>query len=155
MDNCGKNGFILEIPTVLLEKIHQNGEKRYPEEGAGLLLGNVQSDRRVVKDILLVDNIREASARRRRYAISPQDFAAAEDEAELRGLEVLGVFHSHPDHPELPSDFDREWAMPWFSYLITRVIHGRAEYSRSWRLSEDRTNFIEEALDIAKEKGLD
>jgi proteasome lid subunit RPN8/RPN11 len=63
-----------------------------------------------------------------------------------RGVDVLGVFHSHPDHPNQPSEFDREWAMPWFSYIITSVQAGKAAGSRSWLLQEDRSKFIEEEI---------
>ena len=67
-------------------------------------------------------------------------------EAERRGLDLVGVFHSHPDHPDLPSEYDREWAQPNFSYLITSVEKGTVLESRSWRLIEDRSAFVEEAL---------
>jgi hypothetical protein len=66
---------------------------------------------------------------------------------ERLGLEAVGVFHSHPDHPATASDFDREWALPWYSYLITRILQGRAAESRSWRLTDDRLQMLEEALD--------
>jgi proteasome lid subunit RPN8/RPN11 len=155
MDNGARNGYILEISPALLEKIHQDGERKYPEEGAGLLLGSVMENRRTVKEIILAKNIQEPSTRRRRYAISPYDFAAAEDEAEKGGLELLGVFHSHPDHSDLPSEFDLELAVPWFSYLITSIVEGQAKSSRSWRLLDDRTDFSEEVLEITSEKGMD
>jgi proteasome lid subunit RPN8/RPN11 len=76
---------------------------------------------------------------------------AAEDEAEALGLDVVGVFHSHPDHPAEASETDREWALPWFSYLITSVRSGRAAESRSWRLVDDRSIMIEEPLLVAQE----
>ena len=64
-------------------------------------------------------------------------------------LDIVGIFHSHPDHPSRPSEFDREWAMPWFSYIITSVKNGKADGSRSWLLSEDRSAFNEESIVIA------
>jgi len=70
----------------------------------------------------------------------------SEQEAAQRGLDVIGVFHSHPDHPNQPSEFDRDWAMPWFSYVITSVNDGETVASRSWRLTDDRTAFIEETI---------
>jgi proteasome lid subunit RPN8/RPN11 len=73
---------------------------------------------------------------------------SAEQEAESLGLDLIGVFHSHPDHPAVASEFDLEWALPWFSYLITAVQHGRARQSRSWRLDDDRTQMCEEAITI-------
>lgn len=64
------------------------------------------------------------------------------------GLDIVGVFHSHPDHPNRPSQFDRDWALPWYSYIITSVSAGKAVESRSWRLADDRTNFTEEDIEI-------
>jgi len=135
----------LEIPPHTLEQIHTHGETTYPEEGAGFLLGTGEDPRRVAA-ILPLTNTREEVARRRRYLISPEDTLFAEMEADRRGLLVVGVFHSHPDHPEIPSEYDREWALPWFSYLITSVQDGRAVASRAWRLSDDRSGFEEEQI---------
>jgi proteasome lid subunit RPN8/RPN11 len=72
----------------------------------------------------------------------------SEQEAARLGLDVVGVFHSHPDHPNQPSEFDREWAMPWFSYIITSVNQGSAIASRSWRLTDDRDQFLEENIQV-------
>ena len=137
---------IVELTVDLLEHIQVHGERAYPEEGAGLLLGSLVDGHKRISEILELPNIREEPARRNRYQLTPEDYIHGEDEAARRGLEVLGVFHSHPDHPSQPSEFDREWAMPWFSYLITSVQSGKAHESRSWRLSEDRSQFEEELL---------
>jgi proteasome lid subunit RPN8/RPN11 len=74
-----------------------------------------------------------------------------EEEADRLGLELVGVSHSHPDHPNLPSEFDRQWAWPNFSYLITSVVEGNAVESRSWRLNEDRASFSEEDLQAGEQ----
>lgn len=137
----------LVIPEELMQAIHRHGEGAYPNEGAGMLLGRLAGGRKQVVRILGLENRWEESARHNRYMIGPQDYLSAELEAERQGLEVLGIFHSHPDHPEQPSEFDGEWALPGFSYLITRVQAGRAQSSRSWRLSEDRSGFVEEPLE--------
>jgi proteasome lid subunit RPN8/RPN11 len=136
----------LFIPPTLLAQIHAHGEAAYPEEGAGLLLGLYGSEPRQVTELLPLENARENGARHNRYLIGPQEMLHAEQEAVRRGLDVIGVFHSHPDHPNQPSEFDREWALPWFSYIITSVQQGQAAGSRSWRLLEDRSAFIEEQL---------
>ncbi len=138
----------IEVPRDLLERIHQHGEQAYPEEGAGFLLGVDAASRQVV-DIIPISNSREESARNRRYLLAPEDYRRAETEADSRGLTLVGVFHSHPDHPDRPSEFDREWAQPFFSYVITGVNRGRATSSRSWRLSDDRTQFVEETIQIS------
>lgn len=139
---------ILEIPLPVLEQIHAHGEAAYPEEGAGLLLGWVKGDNKQVTDILRLSNAREDSARHNRYLLTADDYLLGEQQAARLGLDVLGVFHSHPDHPNRPSEFDREWAMPWFSYLITSVESGVALGSRSWRLAEDREQFQEEEIRV-------
>lgn len=138
----------LQITSEVLEQISRHGESAYPEEGAGLLLGAVDGEHKQVTAILPLSNAREDSARYNRYLLTAQDYMNAEQEAARLGLDVLGVFHSHPDHPNRPSEFDREWAMPWFSYVITSVQSGRAAGSRSWLLSEDRQSFIEESITI-------
>jgi proteasome lid subunit RPN8/RPN11 len=139
---------MIRIEKEVLEQIRSHGEAAYPEEGAGLLLGSFQAGNKVITAILPLENSREESARHNRYLLSPADYLRGEEEAERLGLEVLGIFHSHPDHPDQPSDFDREWAMPWFSYIITRVDQGRATSSRSWLLAEDRSSFLEEPFQV-------
>jgi proteasome lid subunit RPN8/RPN11 len=136
----------LKIGPEVLKRIHEHGEQSYPEEGAGLLLGHEGNDLREVVAILPLTNAREDTARHNRYLITPQDMIAGENEAIRLGLDIVGVFHSHPDHPNRPSEFDREWALPWYSYLITSVSAGKAAGSRSWRLKDDRQEFSEETL---------
>ncbi len=137
----------LNIPANLLAQIHAVLESAYPEEGAGFLLGQDGQERRVVS-IHPLPNDREATARFNRYRITPQDYLKGEMAAEALGLDIVGVFHSHPDHPNRPSEYDREWAQPFFSYLITSVQAGKAAESRSWRLSEDRSAFVEEPIQL-------
>lgn len=141
----------LEIPKEILRQIHDHGSEAYPEEGAGLLFGHVRGKRRQVKAIFPQNNAREEKARRTRYLIEAEDMFKGEEEATRLGLAVIGVFHSHPDHSNQPSEFDREWAMPWFSYVITSVQSGEDESSRSWRLLDDRSRFVEEEILITSE----
>ncbi len=117
-------------------------EKAYPGEGAGFLLG----DDGDVSQVLPLENAREESARRNRYLISPGDYLNAETKAMELGVDLIGVFHSHPDCPNEPSEYDREWAQPFFSYIITRVDNGRVVSHRSWKLREDRVKYEEEEL---------
>jgi len=138
----------LQISPQTLKQIHSHGEAAYPEEGAGLMLGHVDGDVRVVTAILGIDNAREDGARHNRYLITAQDMLHGEQEAMRRGLDIVGIFHSHPDHPNRPSEFDRDWALPWFSYVITSVQSGKALESRSWRLQDDRSSFDEEQFVI-------
>jgi proteasome lid subunit RPN8/RPN11 len=140
----------LKISPELLKEIYSHGEAAYPDEGAGLLLGEVLGDDKTVTWLLSLENSREDTARHNRYLLTPQEYLRGEQEAARLGLDVLGVFHSHPDHPNRPSEFDREWAMPWFSYVITSINQGRALASRSWVLSEDRAHFIEEEIVVSE-----
>ncbi|WKZ49163.1 MAG: M67 family metallopeptidase [Anaerolineales bacterium] len=133
---------MLTISKELLAQIHAHGEEAYPEEGAGFLVG---ADGHVEK-ILPLSNAREESARRNRYLITAEEYAKAEEAADSLTLSLIGVFHSHPDHPNRPSEFDREHALPYFSYIITSVQSGKAVESRSWKLSEDRLQFVEEKI---------
>jgi proteasome lid subunit RPN8/RPN11 len=137
----------LVVSAEVMMRIESAGEHAYPEEAAGFLLGEGGSSR-VVMDILSALNLGVEGARRNRYLVGPDEYVQAELEAERRGLSLLGVYHSHPDHPEEPSAYDQEWAQPNFSYVITSVREGRAAASRSWLLREDRSRFDEEALEI-------
>jgi len=134
---------ILVLDASLLRDLREHAEQRYPEECAGLLLGSVERDRRMATSIRLLENSSVPETRRRRYLIPAAEMLRAEQEAEAAGIEILGVFHSHPDHPAAPSEFDREHALPWYVYLIIRVQAGNAMESRAWKLNEDRLQMSE------------
>jgi proteasome lid subunit RPN8/RPN11 len=136
------------IPETIMVKIRQHAEAHYPQEGAGLILGKVEGEIRVAAEIIPVDNDFAEQARGFRYSIDPLDMLAAEDEADRLGLEIIGVFHSHPDHPAKASEFDRHMAVPWYSYLITSVIRGAAEQSAVWRLDEESEQMVREQLQV-------
>ena len=136
---------MLAISSEVIEQINAHVEQAYPEEGAGFLIG-VEGD---VKQILPLNNAREDEARHNRFLITPEDYLKAELTADSLGLSLIGVFHSHPDCPNIPSEYDREWAQPFFSYIITRVDEGKAVNSRSWRLLEDRSKYEEEEIKIS------
>ena len=135
---------MLNISNQLVEKINAHLEDAYPDEGAGFLIGEDGE----VKDILSLPNAREDEARHNRFLITPEDYLKAELKADSLGLSLIGVFHSHPDCPNVPSEYDREWAQPFFSYIITRVDHGKVNNHRSWKLVEDRTKYEEEEIEI-------
>jgi proteasome lid subunit RPN8/RPN11 len=135
---------MLIVPNRLLEQMNAHVQQAYPEEGAGFLMGKEGE----VEEILALSNSREDGARHNRFLFTPEDYLEAEMKAESLGLDLIGVFHSHPDCPNIPSEYDREWAQPFFSYIITRVDQGKAVNSRSWRLVEDRSRYEEEELKI-------
>jgi proteasome lid subunit RPN8/RPN11 len=132
-----------------LHAIEACGEAAYPNETAGLMLGRAGGETVSIEALLPLENTRAVEEQHDRYELSPHDFLQAELEAERRGLSVVGVFHSHPDHPARPSEFDREHALPNFSYLITTVAEGKAQATRVWLLRQDRTVFDEGVLEIA------
>jgi proteasome lid subunit RPN8/RPN11 len=139
----------LRIPRLLMRDIQHHGEQQYPEEGAGVLLGTQdEKSGRHVREILPFDNQFEAGQRGHRYLISPENMMWAEDLADEKGLDLIGIFHSHPDHPPRPSEFDLQWALPWYSYLITSVIDGDAGESRAWQLAEDRGGMTEQNIKV-------
>lgn len=132
-----------------LRTVEAHGEATYPNEGAGFLLGRVDGDRVLIEQVRPVDNRRESEAQHNRYELSPRDFAQAELEADRNGISIIGIFHSHPDHPAQPSQFDLDHALPNFTYFITSVEKGQARITRAWRLREDRVAFDEDEISIA------
>jgi proteasome lid subunit RPN8/RPN11 len=138
---------LLHITEELIAQIQAHGARHYPEEGAGLILGKYKVGGRTAESLIQLKNSSQPDSRHNRYIIEAKDVLAGEDHAEKLGLDVIGVFHSHPDHPAQPSDFDLEWALPNFSYIITSVCAGKAVSSRSWCISDDGS-FIEEGLFI-------
>lgn len=131
-----------------LQTIWRHASVSYPDECCGVLIGRAQANDTIVERVLSVGNEREDS-RHNRYLISPETILAAHKEARALGLDVVGYYHSHPDHPARPSDFDREHAWPGVSYLITSVQQRNVVDTRSWRLNDDRESFDEEIIDQA------
>ncbi len=136
---------MLAVSNDLIEQINAHVQEAYPEEGAGFLLGEEGQ----VVYVLSLPNAREDEARHNRFLFTPEDYLKAELKADELGLSLIGVFHSHPDCPNVPSEYDREWAQPFFSYIITRVDNGKVVNHRSWRLVEDRSKYDEEEIKIS------
>jgi proteasome lid subunit RPN8/RPN11 len=143
----------INVSAEQLRAIEAHGESTYPNEGAGFLLGAIQNNAVQVAHLLPIDNKREVEAQYNRYELNPQDFARAEMEADKRGLSLVGVFHSHPDHPAQPSQFDRDHAWPNFVYLITSIQKGKAEITTAWQLRGDRAAFDEDKIIVTEVSG--
>ena len=128
--------------------IYDHGRDAYPEECCGVMIGRVESGSGevVISEVQSAENEREDSRRHNRFLISPQALLEAQRSARERGLDVLGYYHSHPDHPARPSEFDREHAWPGTSYLIISVEEGSVVDATSWRLADDRSRFDQEEL---------
>jgi proteasome lid subunit RPN8/RPN11 len=133
---------IVTVPALVHDLIASDARQGYPDECCGFLLGRWNGDSAEVASARPVRNVREEN-RRRRFEITPRDFAQAETHAENHGLDLLGVYHSHPDHPAEPSQYDLERALPGFLYLIVSVRKGKVGDSRWWELRPDRSAFVE------------
>ena len=138
----------LVISARHLQTIARHASVSYPEECCGFLIGRAGAHETLIERVLSVGNEREDS-RHNRYVIRPETVLAAQKEARALGFDVVGYYHSHPDHPAVPSEFDREHAWPGLSYLIVSVEKGKVAAARSWRLTDDRARFEEEAIDQA------
>jgi len=134
-----------------VESIHRHAAASYPEECCGFLIGRADAASTMVERVAPAGNEREDS-RHNRFLIHPEAVLAAHKEARALGLDVVGYYHSHPDHPARPSEFDREHAWPGLSYLIVSVRSGAVAEARSWRLTDDRERFEEEEISMEIEK---
>jgi proteasome lid subunit RPN8/RPN11 len=138
---------MLLLTRELANRIRAHSAAGYPQECCGALLGRDQEGGRQVVELLPLVNRRDDSPRSR-FSITPEDFRIAENAARTRGLELIGWYHSHPDHPARPSEYDREHAWPWYSYVIVSVNEGEPGEVTSWRLADDRTRFLPEEITV-------
>ena len=117
--------------------IVEDAVSAFPDECCGFVFGHEDSNgRRHITRVRVVKNVKEGG-KRRRFEISPQDYLDAEKYAEEQDLELLGIYHSHPNHPAVPSEHDRAAAQPFFSYLNISVNDAAPGPIRSWRLNDD------------------
>lgn len=137
------------LASALQQRIFDQVERAYPNEAGGFLLGTVSDSVVQVADAIQIANVFAPEEQHHRYAMTPQDWAQLEDEADQRGLVLVGYYHSHPNAPAVPSAYDREHALPNFAYLIASVQAGAAVELRAWRLRPDRTQFDPDTLTIA------
>ncbi len=135
------------LPGILTEAIREHGRKAYPHECCGLIVGYAVDGMKRAEKLKAMENAREDSPHNR-YLISPEEFLKADLEAHQSGMDIIGVYHSHPDHPARPSEFDRAHAFPWYSYVIVSVKMGEPVEMASWTLLEDRSAFENESLEI-------
>ena len=123
--------------------IRRHGRESYPHECCGALIGRGQR----VREALALPNA-TTEGPRRRFLVRPADYLAAERRARALGAELLGFYHSHPDHPARPSRYDLDHAWPVFAYVIVAVERGEPRALTSWRLREDRSAFEEEPVAV-------
>ena len=130
-----------------LKEIRQHGERDYPHECCGLMIGRFgREGRKEIAEIYPISNAREEEAKRNRFLIRPEELMRGERYARERGLDVVGFYHSHPDHPAEPSTYDLEHAWPTYSYIIVSVREGRATDLLSWEMEANRSKFNPEQI---------
>jgi len=143
----------LRLTSRVRDEIREHGARGYPHEVCGALLGrerdgNGEAALREVTAVLPLENRRDDSPHNR-FSVTPQDVLRAERAAAERQLELLGWYHSHPDHPARPSEFDREHAWPWYSYVILGVAARVPGELTAWRLADDRSGYAAESIEVA------
>ena len=150
----------LKISAEVAQQIRQHGAETYPNECCGALLGRddveegvtsaggVRLPLREIVALFPLTNRRDDSPRNR-FSVTAEDVRDAEKAARDKKLDVVGWYHSHPDHPARPSQYDREHAWPWYSYIIVSVANGKPEDMTSWRLSDDRSDYACEEIAIS------
>jgi proteasome lid subunit RPN8/RPN11 len=139
----------LRLPGTLADEIRRHGEAAYPAECCGAMVGRVDG---AAKEVLrLSPAVNRRTDDPHRYLIAPDDLRRLEREVREAEQEIVGYYHSHPDHPARPSAFDAEHAWPWYSYLIVRVDRGRGADMASWVLDDERPRMQPESLDVLSE----
>lgn len=134
---------MLHIAPDPLARLQAHAEEGFPHEVVGILAGSRETWS--VTEIVALRNERADSAHNR-YKVSGLTLMRAEQALEARGLEIVGYYHSHPDHPSQYSDYDRDHALPNMSYVIVSVLAGEAVTTQSWRLTDDRSRMDEEEI---------
>ena len=149
----------LTITADVDQAIRGHGRETYPHECCGALLGRdgvdgdsatpggVQLPVREIAALFPLVNRRDDSPHNR-FSVTAEDVRDAEKAAREKKLDVMGWYHSHPDHPARPSQYDREHAWPWYSYVIVSVASGKPAEMTSWRLSDDRSDYASEEIAI-------
>ena len=137
---------MITISEKQLTEIREHGVRDYPYECCGLLLGRFGPDGKLVTETFPISNAREESAKRNRFLITPEELMKGERYARAHDLEVVGFYHSHPDSPAVPSQYDLEHAWPTYSYIIVSTSADRANDLFSWEQEPDRSRFNQEEI---------
>ena len=136
---------MLIIEQKPLDEMCEDALRSFPDECCGFFFGNEIGEERIITNIFTVDNSKEGD-KKRRFEIAPKDYLDAERFADENELQLLGVYHSHPNHPAVPSEHDRIAAQPYFSYIIISVKEKQIAEIRSWQLNES-FQFEEETIE--------
>lgn len=136
---------MIRLSEKIVDEIEYHAEQAYPEECCGMILGYSENGFHSIEEVIKIDNSQDEN-RRRRFFITPEQYRFAEQLARKWNMDLLGFYHSHPDHPAAPSAFDTDHALPWFTYIIVSVEHGKAASMTAWLLNEERTQFVERQI---------
>ena len=133
------------ISDAVNQAIRRHGQETYPHECCGALVGTTADAESIVADVVPLPNTTEEGPRRR-FLVRASDYRLAERRAAEIGGELLGFYHSHPDHPARPSQYDLDHAWPTFAYIIVSVADGKATDLTVWFLKDDRSSFEEGSI---------
>ena len=137
---------MIELTEHDLRAMRAHGERDYPFECCGLMIGRFEDGLKKVVETYPISNAREEEAKRNRFLIRPEELMRGEKYAREKHLDVVGFYHSHPDDRAVPSQYDLEHAWPAYSYIVVSVEKGRAVDMRSWEMENDRSRFNEEGI---------
>jgi proteasome lid subunit RPN8/RPN11 len=144
----GIGGPAIHIPRHVYEEMVEHAKGDYPNECCGAIVGAIYKDKRVFESHRMRNINTERSSDR--FIIDPNELNIIDKQARVANLDVIGFYHSHPDHPDKPSEYDREWAHPGYSYLIISIKGGDEVKARSWIVEEDEGSFKEEKIKITE-----
>lgn len=136
----------VELTAAQRAAIASHGEETFPNECCGFMLGNLNGIDRRVRELLRAVNDREEEAQYNRFLITPEAYMRGEKAARAKGLDIVGFYHSHPNAPARPSQYDLDHAWPVYSYVIVSIQNGAAADMTSWRLKDDRSAFDPEEI---------
>jgi proteasome lid subunit RPN8/RPN11 len=145
-----KKNLMIRLSKKIVHEIEYHAEQMYPEECCGMMLGFSENGSQSIEAIIGIDNSQDEN-RRRRFLITPAQYREAERLAKEWKMELLGFYHSHPDHPAAPSMFDTDHALPWFTYIIISVEKGKAAAMTAWLLNEEHNRFNERMIIVEAE----
>jgi len=139
---------LLKLSQEQIKIIRTHAASTYPEECCGIMLGYLANESKTVVEVIPTENAwSEDDNKRRQYTIAPEIMLKVQKQARDRSLNIIGIYHSHPDYPAIPSESDRIQAWQEYSYIIVSVPNGKAAELKSWHL-DDNHQFQEEKIEI-------
>ena len=124
----------------------KHAEATFPDECVGVMLGKIDGDEKMVTEALSMENVSQGP-KQARYELRPQDLLAADQEARKRGLDVVGIYHSHPDCDAYFSETDLKNSCPWYSFVVLSIKQGRFDHANSWLPNAEQTHADKEPLE--------